>query len=516
VSTAVTGDHAQAAEAAQAPQVAAAVEGAAHDRRWVALYVLCVGMLMIVLDVTVVNVALPSIQDDLHFSTASLAWVINAYLIAFGGLLLLAGRFGDLIGRRRIFLAGIALFTAASLLCGLADSQSLLIGARFVQGIGGAMTSAVILGMIVTMFPEPREQAKAIGVYAFVASAGGSVGLLAGGVITQSINWHWIFFVNIPIGILTAVLATRLLDHDAGIGLGEGTDVPGAVLITSALMLGVYTIVKPATDYGWGAGRTLALGGFSLALLLGFLAREATARNPLVPLRIFRSRNVAAANVIQVLSVAGMFGVFFLGALYLRRVLGYDALQIGLAFLPVTLTMGTLSIRYSERLVTHFGARNMLVPGLLLILLALVLFARAPVHGSYLVHVMPSMLLLGIGAGISFPALMNVAMSAASPQDAGLASGLVNTTAQVGGALGLAVLATLSTSRSGHLIAQGRSTAAALTSGYHLAFWIAAALIAAAIAVVPAVLADTRRMEREHAPLLGAEATAGIEGNVRR
>jgi EmrB/QacA subfamily drug resistance transporter len=456
-------------------------------------------MLMIVLDVTVVNVALPSIQDDLHFSTSSLAWVINAYLIAFGGLLLLAGRFGDLIGRRRIFLAGVALFTAASLLCGLAGSQSLLIAARFVQGIGGAMTSAVILGMIVTMFPEPREQAKAIGVYAFVASAGGSVGLLAGGVITQSIDWHWIFFVNIPIGVATAVFARRLLVNDAGIGFGQGADVPGAVLITSALMLGVYTIVKPAADYGWGAGRTLALGGVSLALLLGFIAREATAGKPLVPLRIFRSRNVVTANLIQVLSVAGMFGVFFLGALYLRRVLGYDALQIGLAFLPVTLTMGTLSIRYSERLVTRFGARNMLVPGLLLILLALVLFAQAPVHGSYLVHVMPSMLLLGIGAGICFPALMNVAMSGAGPQDAGLASGLVNTTAQVGGALGLAVLATLSTSRSAHVLAQGRSTAAALTSGYHLAFWVAAALVAAAIAVVPAVLEDTRRMEHEHA-----------------
>jgi EmrB/QacA subfamily drug resistance transporter len=463
----------------------------AERSRWIALYVLCVGMLMIVLDVTVVNVALPSIQDDLHFSTSSLAWVVNAYLIAFGGLLLLAGRFGDLIGRRRIFLSGVILFTAASLLCGLAASQSLLIVGRFIQGVGGAMTSAVILGMIVTMFPEPREQAKAIGVYAFVASAGGSVGLLAGGVITQSIDWHWIFFINLPIGIATVVLARRLLADDAGIGFGEGADVPGAVLITTALMLGVYTIVKPAADYGWGAGRTLALGAASLVLLLGFLVREATARNPLVPLRIFRSRNVASANLIQVLSVAGMFGVFFLGALYLRRVLGYDALQIGLAFLPVTLAMGTLSIRYSERLVTRFGARNMLVPGLVLIMLALLLFTQAPVHGSYLVHVMPSMLLLGIGAGICFPALMNVAMSGASPQDAGLASGLVNTTAQVGGALGLAVLATLSTSRSGHLISEGHSTAAALTSGYHLAFWIAAALTATAIAIVPAVLGDT-------------------------
>jgi EmrB/QacA subfamily drug resistance transporter len=463
-------------------------DAAARDERWVALYVLCIGMLMIVLDVTIVNVALPSIQDDLHFSTSSLAWVVNAYLIAFGGLLLLAGRFGDLIGRRSIFLAGVALFTTASLACGLAQSQTVLIVARFVQGIGGAMTSAVILGMIVTMFPEPREQAKAIGVYAFVASAGGSVGLLAGGVITQSIDWHWIFFVNIPIGIATAVFATRLLERDVGIGFGAGADIPGAVLITSALMLGVYTIVKPAADYGWGAGQTLALGGVSLALLAAFIAREASAANPLVPLRIFRSRNVATANLIQVLSVAGMFGVFFLGALYLRHVLGYDALQIGLAFLPVSVTMGLLSIRYSERLVTRFGARTMLVPGLVLIMLALLLLTQAPVHASYWGSVMPSMLLLGTGAGVCFPALMNVAMSGTAPQDAGLASGLVNTAAQVGGALGLAVLATLSASRSREQLAHGHSSAAALTNGYHLAFWIAAALTAAAIALVPAVL----------------------------
>jgi EmrB/QacA subfamily drug resistance transporter len=478
-----------------------------RDERWVALYVLCVGMLMIVLDVTVVNVALPSIQDDLHFSTASLAWVINAYLIAFGGLLLLAGRLGDLIGRRNVFLAGIGLFTAASLLCGLADSQTLLIAARFVQGIGGAMTSAVILGMIVTMFPEPREQAKAIGVYAFVASAGGSVGLLAGGVITQSIDWHWIFFVNIPIGIATAVFATRLLARDTGIGFGAGAgaDLPGGALITSALMLGVYTIVKPAAEDGWGAGRTLVLGGVSLALLACFFAREATARNPLVPLRIFRVRNVVAANAIQILSVAGMFGMFFLGALYMRDVLGYDALQIGLAFLPVTLTMGTLSIRYSERLVTRFGARALVAPGLALIALALVLFAQAPVAGSYFVHVMPSMLLLGIGAGICFPALMNLAMSGVQPQDAGLASGLVNTTAQVGGALGLAVLATLSSAHSRHLEAQGHSSAAALVGGYHLAFWVAAALTLAAIAIVPAVRRTAPAMSRD-AHLPGREA----------
>src|SRR5207244_3895515 len=304
--------------------------------RWIALYVLCVGMLMIVLDVTVVNVALPSIQDDLGFSQSSLAWVVNAYLIAFGGLLLLAGRFGDILGRKSVFLAGLGVFTVASVLCGLSQSQGLLVAARFVQGVGGAMTSAVILGMIVTMFPEPREQAKAIGVYGFVASAGGSVGLLAGGVLTQSINWHWIFFVNLPIGIATALAARRLLADEPGIGLREGADVPGAVLITSALMLGVYTIVGPASKHGWGASSTLVLGAAAIALLVGFFVREATASSPLMPLRVFRLLPVAAANAIQVLSVAGMFGMFFLGALYLRRVLGYDALQIGLAFLPVT------------------------------------------------------------------------------------------------------------------------------------------------------------------------------------
>jgi MFS family permease len=337
------------------------------------------------------------------------------------------------------------------------------------------------------MFPQPREQAKAIGVYAFVASAGGSVGLLAGGVITQSIDWHWIFFVNIPIGIATAVFATRLLERDEGIGFGAGADIPGGALITSALMLGVYTIVKPAAEDGWGAGRTLALGAVAVALLACFFVREATARNPLVPLRIFRSRNVVAANAIQILSVAGMFGMFFLGALYLRDVRGYDALQIGLAFLPVSLTMGTLSIRFSERLVTRFGARALVAPGLVLIALALVLFAQVPTQGSYFVHLMPSMLLLGIGAGICFPALMNLAMSGVEPRDAGLASGLVNTTAQVGGALGLAVLATLSASHSRALEAQGHSSAAALTGGYHLAFWVAAALTVAAIAVVTVV-----------------------------
>ena len=472
--------------------------------RWIALYVLCVGMLMIVLDVTVVNVALPSIQSDLGFSQSSLAWVVNAYLIAFGGLLLLAGRFGDILGRKRVFMVGLGIFTVASLLCGLSESQGVLVAARFVQGVGGAMTSAVILGMIVTMFPEPREQAKAIGVYGFVASAGGSVGLLAGGILTQSINWHWIFFINIPIGIATGVLASRLLERDIGIGFGGGADVPGAVLITSSLMLGVYTIVKPAADYGWSSGRTLAFGAGALALLVAFVVREATARNPLIPLRIFRSRNVSGANAMQALLVAGMFGMFFMGALYLQRVLGYDALHIGLAFLPATIVMGILSLRYSERLIMRFGARTTLLPGMVLIAAGLALFTRAPVDGSYARDVLPVMLLLGLGIGVSFPALMNLAMSGATREDAGLASGLVNTTAQVGGALGLAVLATLATTRSHDLIQSGKATAVALTSGYHLAFVIGAALVVAGIAVAATVLERTERASHEEAPA-GAE-----------
>ncbi len=457
-------------------------------RRWIALYVLCTGMLMIVLDGTVVNVALPTIQDDLGFTGSNLAWVVNAYMIAFGGLLLFAGRMGDLIGRRTMFLSGLAVFTTASVLCGLSTSQEVLVGARFLQGVGGAMTSAVILGMIVTMFPTPRDQAKAIGVFAFVASAGGSIGLLLGGILTQAISWHWIFFINLPIGLITAVLAQRLLEPDHGLGLKAGADVPGAVLITSSLMLGVYTIVKPAADNGWTDGTTLLFAASSLALLGAFLWREATAATPLIPLRIFRSRNVTGANLIQIFTVAGMFGLFFLGALYLQRVLGFDALQTGLAFLPMTIVMGTLSVRFAEPLISRYGARTLQFPGLGIIALALLLFTRTPVDGSYVVHVLPVMLLLGLGVGLCFPGLMTIAMSGATPQDAGLASGLVNTSAQVGGAIGLAVLATLSTSRTETLEAQGKATADALVGGYHLAFWIATGLVLVAIAVAAFVV----------------------------
>jgi EmrB/QacA subfamily drug resistance transporter len=459
-----------------------------NRNRWIALYVLCAGMLMIVLDVTVVNVALPSIQDDLGFSQSSLAWVVNGYLITFGGLLLLAGRFGDLVGRKNVFLAGLALFTLASIVCGAAQTQGMLVGGRFVQGIGGAMTSAVILGMIVTMFPEPRDQAKAIGVYAFVASAGGTIGLLAGGVLTEAISWHWIFFINVPIAIATAFLAIRLIERDQGIGLDKGADTPGALLITTSLMLGVYTIVKPAAEQGWGDPQTLGLGAVSLALLGAFIVRESKAAHPIMPLRIFKSRNVTGANMVEALLVAGMFGTFFMGSLYMEQVLGYDPLEIGLAFLPATLIMGTLSVRYAEPLIMRFGARRALVTGMVLVAISLALFTRAGVGGGYVEHLLPVMILLGFGIGICFPALMSIAMSGATQADAGLASGLVNTSAQVGGAVGLAVLATLSTTRSDNLIADGVSQASALTSGFHLAFWIGAALVVASIAIALAVI----------------------------
>jgi EmrB/QacA subfamily drug resistance transporter len=456
--------------------------------RWLALYVLCGSMLMIVLDATIVNVALPAIRTDLHFTQASLAWVVNAYLITFGGLLLLAGRLGDLVGQRRVFLVGLSVFTTASAVCGLAVDQQMLIVARLVQGAGGALTSAVVLGMIVTMFPAPQEQAKAIGVFAFVASAGGAVGLLAGGVIAQAISWHWIFFVNVPIGVMVALAAMRLVPADKGLGWSQGADIVGAGMITGALMLAVYTIVKPAAEQGWLATETVVLGAISGALLVAFVVRQRYASNPLMPLALFRSRNLVGANLIQMIGAAGMFGAFFLGTLYLQNLRHYDALQIGLAFLPVTVCMGTLSVRYSERIISSFGARAACLAGLTLMAVGLGLLAVAPADASYLTGLLPAMALLGLGAGSCFPALIGLAMDGVEPHQAGLASGLVNTTAQIGGAVGLAVLATLSTTRSRQLALSGHSQEAALLNGYHLAFWIAAGLIAAAVVIATQLL----------------------------
>jgi EmrB/QacA subfamily drug resistance transporter len=482
------------------------------SNRWIALYVLCAGVLMIVLDATVVNVALPSIQEDLSFTQSNLAWVVNAYLIAFGGLLLLAGRLGDLVGHRRVFMIGLAVFTVASLLCGLAQNQGMLIAARFVQGAGGALASAVTLGMIVTMFPEPREQAKAIGVYGFVASAGGSIGLLAGGVLTDLISWHWIFFVNVPIGLVTGLLALRLVESRPGIGIAEGADVPGAVLVTGGLMLAVYTILG-VEENGWASAETLILGAVSVALVAAFVLRQARIPKPLMPLRLFRSRNVSGANLVMALLVVGMFGLFFLGALYLQLVLGYEPLEVGLAFLPGSLLMGVLSLGFTDKLNMRFGPRTVLITGLSLLLVAMLLFARVPVDGNYLVDVLPTMIIFGAGAGIAFPALMMLAMSGATPSDAGLASGLVNTTGQVGGAIGLALLATISTERTKTLLAEGDSTASALTGGYHVAFLIGAALALVAIVAAVTVLRSESAAAMAAAHAGGDHPHAQAEGS---
>ena len=474
------------------------VDKSEDRRRWMALYVLCLGMLMIVLDITIVNVALPSIQSDLGFSQNDLAWVVNAYLIPFGGLLLLAGRVGDLIGQRRVFLVGLAVFTAASALCALAQTQEMLIGARFIQGIGGALTSAVILGMIVMMFPEQPDQGKAIGIYTFVAVSGSSIGLLAGGALTEAINWHWIFFVNIPIGALTALLAVRLIDNPRGIGLGEGADIIGAVLITTGLMLGVYTILEVEQE-GWGSTQTLVLGGISLALMAAFVTRQARIANPLMPLRLFRSRNVGGSNLVQALTVVGMFGLFFLGALYLQRILGYSPFEVGLAFLPATIVMAAMSFRFTARLNMRFGAKATLLPGMAFILAAMGLFALTPVEATYAVDLLPAMILFGLGAGLAFPSLMTLAMSGATRSDSGLASGLVNTSVQVGGAIGLAVLATLSADHTASLISDGVAKAEAINSGYHLAYLVGAALAVAAIVVAIAVLEPEKRAQEDAA-----------------
>ncbi|HEX7291710.1 MAG TPA: MFS transporter [Conexibacter sp.] len=458
--------------------------------RWLALYVLCAGVLMIVLDATVVNVALPSIQDDLGFSQTSLAWVVNAYLIAFGGLLLLGGRIGDLIGHRRIFLIGLTVFTGASLLCAVSQTQGMLIAARFVQGAGGAFASAVVLGMIMMMFPEPREQAKAIGVYGFVASAGGSIGLLLGGVLTDSISWHWIFLINVPIGIATCVLARRLVAARPGIGLAAGADLPGAVLMTSGLMIGVYAILQ-VSEKGWTSGEVLGLGALSLALLTAFLVRQARIANPLMPLRLFRSRNLSGANLVLVLLVVGMFSMFFLGALYMQRILRYSPLEVGLAFLPGTIVMGAMSLYVSGPAAMRFGAKRVVVVCLAAMGSAMLLFARTPVDGDYLVDLLPIMLLFGFGAGLSFPALMQSAMAGVAPSDMGLASGLANTSPQVGGAVGLAVLATIATNRTDTLLANGDGPLAALNGGYHAAYLVGAVLVVVAIVVAVTVLKPT-------------------------
>ena len=457
--------------------------------RWLALIVLCLGDLMIVLDTTIVNVALPSIRADLGFSETSLAWVVNAYILTFGGFLLLGGRLGDLFGQRRLFLAGIGLFTAASLACGLASSQTFLIGARAVQGLGGAVVAVVALSLIMTLFTEPAERAKAMGVIGFVAAGGGSIGVLLGGILTDVLDWHWIFLVNLPVGVVVFALCLRLLPGGGGHAAGGRLDVAGAVTVTMSLMLAVFAIVN-GNETGWTSPQTLGLLGVAGMLLALFLGIEARTRSPLVPLGLFRLRNVATANVVGVLWAAAMFAWFFLSALYLQLVLGYSPLQVGLAFLPANLIMAAFSLGLSAKLVMRFGFRAPLATGLVLSAVGLVLFARAPVDGSFAVDVLPSMLLLGFGAGMAFNPMLLAAMSGVEQSEAGLASGIVNTSFMMGGALGLAVLASLAASRSDSLLASGDGSLVALNGGYHAAFLVAA-VFAVAAAVVSAVFLRT-------------------------
>jgi EmrB/QacA subfamily drug resistance transporter len=455
-------------------------------KRWLALLVLCFGDLMIVLDSTIVNVALPSIRADLGFSEASLAWVVNAYLLTFGGFLLLGGRLGDLFGQRRLFLIGITVFTLASLACGLANSQEFLIGARAVQGLGGAVVSVVALSLIMILFTEPGERAKAMGIVGFVLSGGGTAGVLLGGVLTDALDWHWIFLVNLPVGAAVYALCLALLPGDRRPAGGGRLDIAGAVTVTASLMLAVYAIVN-GNETGWTAGETIGLLAAAAVLLAIFLVIEARVSAPLMPLGLFRLRNVSTANLVGVLMAGAMFGWFFLSALYLQLVLGYSPLQVGLGFLPATLLWGAASIALSDRLVMRFGIKVPLVAGLLLFVVGLILFARAPADGSFAVDVLPGMIVMGIGGGITFNPLLLAAMGDVAPTEAGLASGIVNTAFMMGGALGLAVLASLAASRTDNLLSSGDGQLVALTGGYHAAF-LAGAVFAAAAAVLAAVL----------------------------
>jgi EmrB/QacA subfamily drug resistance transporter len=457
--------------------------------RWLALVILCVGDLMIVVDTTVVNVALPSIQEDLGFSQTSLAWVVNAYMLTFGGFLLLAGRFGDLYGHRRLFLGGIAAFTAASLVCGLSRTEGMLITARAVQGLSGAVVSALAFSLIVVLFTDTAERAKALGIFGFVMAGGGSVGVLAGGILTDLLSWHWVFLVNLPIGIAVLVFGLRLLPSVHTGAEGTRLDVPGAVMITAALVIAVYAVVN-GNQWGWTSGKTLGLLALAAVIAAGFVAWEARVKEPLVPLKIFRHRNLTVANIVGVLWAASMFAVFFLSALYLQKVLGYSPLQVGLAFLPGNLIMMAFSLGVSAKLVLRYGFRKPLALGLLLAAAALALFARVPVDGTFVVDVLPAMVLIGVGAGLAFNPVLMAAMSDVEPRDAGLASGVANTAFMMGGALGLAVLTSVATARTDHLEAAGHDSLSALTGGYNAAFAVGAVLALTAAVIGGTLLRD--------------------------
>ena len=477
-----------------------------HDaqKRWLALYVLCLGELMIVLDTTIVNVALPSIRSDLAFTETSLVWVVNAYMLTYGGFLLLGGRLGDLYGQRKAFLYGLAVFTLSSLACGLSNSQAFLIAARAVQGLGGAVVSAVALSLIMNIFTEPGDRAKAMGIYGFVCAGGGSIGVLLGGLLTGSLSWHWIFLVNVPLGLAVAAAVLVLLPGDRVTPSGGKLDAGGAVTVTVSLMLAVYAVVN-GNEVGWSSAETVGLLGTALVLFVIFLAIESRVESPLMPLRLFRLRNVATANAVGVLWAAAMFAWFFISALYMQLVLGYSAMQVGLAFLPANLIMAACSLGVSAKLVTRFGIRPPLIAGLLLASLGLALFAFAPVDGSFTWHVLPGMTLLGLGCGIALNPVLLAAMSDAAPSESGLASGIVNTSFMMGGALGLAVLASLAAARTNDLLAAAIETRSALAGGYHAAF-VAGAIFAAVAAVLSAMLRSTKTAATETARSVSSAA----------
>lgn len=461
------------------------VAAAGHrERRWLALTVLCLGSLMIVLDTTIVNVALPSIRTSLGFSETSLAWIVNAYMLTFGGFLLLGGRLGDLFGHRRLFLIGITLFTLSSLACGLATSQGFLITARGIQGLGGAIVSAVALSLIMNLFVEPGERAKAMGVYGFVSAGGGSVGVLLGGLLTSALNWHWVFLVNIPVGVVVFALSLVLLPT-ARAQAARHLDFAGAITVTASFILAVYAIVNGNTT-GWLSGQTIGLLAAAVVLMILFLVIEARVRVPLMPLGLLRLRNIATSNIVGVLWSAAMFAWFFLSALYLQLVLGYSPLQVGLAFLPADLIMAAFSFSLSAKLVTRFGIKRPLAIGLLLAAIGLALFARAPLDGNFVTDVLPSMILLGLGGGIALNPLLLAAMNDVAQSESGLASGIVNTSFMMGGALGLAVLASLAAARTDGLLAAGAAHVAALNDGYHVSFLVGTlfAILAAALSAV--------------------------------
>ncbi len=468
-------------------------------KRWLALYVLCTGVLMIVLDTTIVIVALPTIQADLQFEGAGLTWVLNAYMLTFGGFLLLGGRLGDLYGQRRLFLIGLSLFTLASLACGLADTQVTLIAARAAQGLGGAVVTAVALSLIMNLFTEELDRAKAMGIYAFVCAVGGSLGEVLGGFFTDFFGWESVFLINLPIGVGVYACVMLLLPPDSG-AVSHRLDLGGAITVTLGLMLAVYGVVG-GNQAGWLSLETIAPLATSAALLGAFLVIESRVAEPLMPLRLFRFRNLSTSNIIGVLWAAGMFGWFVISALYLQHVLGYDPFHVGLAFLPADVLMAIFSAGLSAKVVIRFGIRGPTWVGLLIAALGLAWLGRAPVDGGFLIDVLPSMLALGLGAGMAFNPLLLAAMNDVSQEESGLASGVVNTSFMMGGALGLAILASLAEARTSALVSDGTDAIVALNGGYQLAFCIGA-LLTALGAVIGALFLRPKPVDGAKAPVV--------------